>query len=87
PVRRALGVPTQVQRSLSALTWHGEAQASGFELSHHNVFFGPPVGYRAEFEALAIGRLPEAPTVYVCAQDRGAATRAPDVPRQCPRAG
>ncbi|RTL23732.1 MAG: phytoene desaturase [Burkholderiales bacterium] len=70
PVRRALGVPAQVQRSLSALTWHGEAQASGFELSHHNVFFGPPEGYRAEFEALALGRLPEAPTVYVCAQDR-----------------
>ncbi|UXH78582.1 1-hydroxycarotenoid 3,4-desaturase CrtD [Roseateles amylovorans] len=56
--------------SLSALTWHAEATTSGFDLSHHNVFFGPATGYRAEFDAIAAGRLPESPTVYVCAQDR-----------------
>ncbi len=56
--------------SLSALTWHAEALTGGFDLSHHNVFFGPPQGYRAEFQAIAAGRLPECPTVYVCAQDR-----------------
>lgn len=56
--------------SLSALTWHFEAEASGTELTHHNVFFGPPASYQAEFESIACGRLPEAPTVYVCAQDR-----------------
>jgi len=70
PVRQALGTPARTRPSLSALTWHGEAGADGFELSHHNVFFGPPTGYRAEFEAIAAGRLPQTPTVYVCAQDR-----------------
>jgi len=70
PVQQALGRPARASRSLSALTWHFEAQADGFELSHHNVFFGRPEAYRAEFEAIAQGRLPEAPTVYVCAQDR-----------------
>ncbi|MBI3348573.1 MAG: phytoene desaturase [Burkholderiales bacterium] len=75
PVRQALGAPAQSQPSLSALTWHGEAEAGGFELSHHNVFFGPPGGYRAEFEAIAAGRLPDSPTVYVCAQDRNADAR------------
>ena len=62
--------------SLSALTWHAEAETSGFELSHHNVFFGPAEGYAAEFDAIAAGRLPEAPTVYVCAQDRSGQARA-----------
>lgn len=62
--------------SLSALTWHAEAETSGFELSHHNVFFGPAEGYAAEFDAIAAGRLPETPTVYVCAQDRGGQARA-----------
>lgn len=62
--------------SLSALTWHAEAEASGFELSHHNVFFGPPAGYRAEFDAIDAGRLPQSPTVYVCAQDRRGQARA-----------
>lgn len=62
--------------SLSALTWHVEAEASGFELSHHNVFFGPAEGYAGEFDAIAAGRLPEEPTVYVCAQDRHGLARA-----------
>ncbi len=56
--------------SLSALTWHAEAVTGGFDLSHHNVVFGPTPAYRQEFEAIAAGRLPESPTVYVCAQDR-----------------
>ena len=70
PVQQALGAPPRAVRSLSALTWHLQAEAGGFELSHHNVFFGPSAAYRAEFEALAQGRLPDQPTVYVCAQDR-----------------
>lgn len=70
PVQTALGARPVPTRSLSALTWHLEAEASGFELSHHTVFFGPPAGYRAEFEAIRSGRLPNEPTVYVCAQDR-----------------
>ncbi|WP_266007853.1 1-hydroxycarotenoid 3,4-desaturase CrtD [Paucibacter sp. PLA-PC-4] len=73
PVQQALGLPaTPPPRSLSALTWHchAEVEAGGFELSHHNVFFGPPEHYRAEFDAVSQGRLPETQTVYVCAQDR-----------------
>lgn len=68
----ALGPGAPMPRSLSALTWHFEARAEGFPLSHHNVFFSDPArhGYRDEFEAIARGRLPDRPTVYLCAQDR-----------------
>jgi 1-hydroxycarotenoid 3,4-desaturase len=89
-VRQALGPPARVRRSLSALTWHGQmnvdSSAGGFDLSHHNVFFGPPAGYRAEFDAIAQGRLPQTPTVYVCAQDRaGDARSTRHGPRQAER--
>jgi 1-hydroxycarotenoid 3,4-desaturase len=58
-------------RSLSALTLALVEAPSGFALSHHNVFFGPDDA--AEFDALfGKRRMPERPTVYVCAQDRGA---------------
>ena len=56
------------ERSLSALTWTGVAQAKGFPLIRHNVFFSRD--YKAEFDALASGRMAREPTVYVCAQDR-----------------
>jgi hypothetical protein len=39
-------------------------------LVRHNVFFSDD--YPAEFKALAAGRLADAPSVYVCAQDRDA---------------
>jgi 1-hydroxycarotenoid 3,4-desaturase len=56
-------------RSLSAVTWSLAATATGFPLAHHTVFFS--ADYRAEFDAImAEGRLPDAPTVYLCAQDR-----------------
>jgi len=58
------------QRSLSALTWALVAETKGFPLARHSVFFSRD--YPAEFAALfQEGRLPAAPTVYVCAQDRG----------------
>ena len=57
-------------RSLSALTWTGLAEAQGFALDHHNVFFSDDGA--AEFDdVFGAGRLPSQPTVYVCAQDRG----------------
>ena len=57
------------QRSLSALTWNLVARTEGFPLRHHNVFFSQD--YAAEFaDIFQRGRLPSAPTVYVCAQDR-----------------
>ena len=58
-----------VERSLSAMTWTGAVVTQGFELLHHNVFFG--TDYAREFDALGRGDWSEpAPTVYVCAQDR-----------------
>lgn len=56
-------------RSLSAVTWLMQAQTAGFPLSRHNVFFSG--NYPAEFDDIFRShRLPRAPTVYVCAQDR-----------------
>jgi len=56
-------------RSLSALTWNMVATTEGFPLLRHNVFFSGD--YAREFHDLFERyRLPAAPTVYVCAQDR-----------------
>lgn len=58
------------QRSLSALTWNVIARAAGFPLLRHTVFFSGHC--KDEFDHLfAHSRLPQAPTVYLCAQDRG----------------
>ena len=67
---RAVPRMAAAKRSLSALTWTLVAETSGFDLSHHNVFFTHD--YRAEFDAIfRQQRLPAAPSVYVCAEDRG----------------
>ena len=58
------------RRSLSALTWNLLAETRDFPLSRHTVFFSDDS--RAEFDDIfKRARLPSAPTVYVCAQDRG----------------
>jgi 1-hydroxycarotenoid 3,4-desaturase len=64
------------QRALSAVTWCARARTDGFPLEHHNVFFAEdyPREFRAIFEERTIC---EAPTVYVCAQDRGPAATPP----------
>lgn len=67
----ATAVPASVAtpRSLSAITWARLAETSGFPLVRHNVFFSHD--YRTEFDdVFGRARLPRAPTVYVCAQDR-----------------
>jgi 1-hydroxycarotenoid 3,4-desaturase len=57
------------RRSLSAIVSCRLAETTGFPLVRHNVFFSSD--YRAEFaDIFGKGRLPEEPTVYVCAQDR-----------------
>ncbi|NUQ76483.1 MAG: phytoene desaturase [Polyangiaceae bacterium] len=57
------------ERSLSALTWAFTAEASGFPLIRHNVFFSDD--YEGEFrELFDREQLPSDPTVYICAQDR-----------------
>lgn len=56
-------------RSLSAMTWSCVAAARGFPLLRHSVFFSND--YRAEFDSIfGHRRVPNEPTVYVCAQDR-----------------
>ncbi len=68
-VRRAAPSAARADRSLSAITWCAAARTSGFPLSYHNVFFGRD--YAGEFDAVFRRRtICEAPTVYVCAQDR-----------------
>ncbi len=58
------------KRSLSAITWCVRARTRGFPLAHHTVFFAED--YAQEFDAVFRRRsIAAAPTVYVCAQDRG----------------
>lgn len=58
------------RRSLSALTWAFQAEANGFPLARHTVFF-PDASYASEFNAIFRHRkLPPSPAVYLCAQDR-----------------
>jgi 1-hydroxycarotenoid 3,4-desaturase len=65
----ATGKTPRAARSLSAVTWGIEAPTEGFDLVRHNVFFSSD--YRSEFDDIfGRGRLPETPTIYVCAQDR-----------------
>ena len=70
PAARAASATAPDQRSLSAVTWNTVARPVGFPLVHHNVFFSDD--YAGEFDAILRRRTaPAAPTVYVCAQDRG----------------
>jgi len=67
--RAVTGVKPQ-DRSLSGLVTMMTAEASGFDLDRHNVFFS--TDYAAEFRQIfAERRLPAEPSIYVCAQDRG----------------
>lgn len=65
----AVPAPPPGSRSLSAVTWAFRAEARGFPLLRHNVFFSRD--YPAEFaDIFERHRLPAEPTVYICAQDR-----------------
>ena len=67
--KKAASVTPLNKRSLSAITWSVNAEASGFPLVRHNVFFDDD--YRLEFdEIFKRHKLPSRGTVYVCAQDR-----------------
>ncbi|MEM8740062.1 MAG: 1-hydroxycarotenoid 3,4-desaturase CrtD [Pseudomonadota bacterium] len=70
-IRHAVGAAATAPRALSAWVWAFAARPGGArsaDLAHHNVFFGADP--RAEFGPIREGRLPEDPTLYVCAQDR-----------------
>ena len=69
-VRNAAADTPDAARSLSAVTWCARVPTSGFPLTHHNVFFADD--YAEEFDAVFRRRtICQAPTVYICAQDRG----------------
>ena len=58
-------------RSLSALVWAFASEAQGPkapDLIHHNLFFTEDPA--REFGPIGQGRMPEAPTLYLCAEDR-----------------
>ena len=74
-VTRAAPAMPPPLRSLSALVWTTHARTAGFPLAHHNVFFSGD--YAAEFKALAAGRVPAEPSIYVCAADRASDGGAP----------
>ena len=60
-------------RSLSALVWAFAATPFGpvaRDLIHHNVIFTADPA--AEFGPIGRGQMPEAPTLYLCAEDRAA---------------
>jgi 1-hydroxycarotenoid 3,4-desaturase len=81
PASRAAERANPADRSLSAVTWSMLAEAEGFPLVRHSVFFSRD--YAAEFDRiLAQRRLPEEPTVYVCAQDRNDEGTAPGGPER-----
>lgn len=68
-VRRAAQPVPPGRRALSAVTWCVQAEAEGFPLDYHNVFFAED--YPREFEAIfGSGTVRDRPTVYLCAQDR-----------------
>ncbi len=68
---RAVDRVRRRDRSLSAITWALVGRSEGRALSRHNVFFS--ASSTDEFADLFDrGLLPRDPTVYVCAQDRGA---------------
>ena len=82
--RRATAAVPPRRRSLSAMVWTAQARTAGFPLLRHNVFFSDD--YPAEFAALSAGRLADAPSVYLCAQDRDdAGTKTTDARRDTER--
>ena len=62
-------------RSLSAHVLAFAAVPQGPDLAYHNVFFGDDP--RAEFGPIEGGAMPDDPTIYVCAEDRGGGPQAP----------
>ncbi len=81
-VARGAPAVAREDRSLSAITWCLNAETNGFPLAHHNVFFAED--YPAEFDAVFRKRdIVDAPTVYICAQDRvGDTVPAPGTPER-----
>ncbi|MBK5933444.1 1-hydroxycarotenoid 3,4-desaturase [Rhodovulum imhoffii] len=68
-LRTTLPAAATQPRSLSAYVWSFAATPQGPDMVHHNVFFAADP--RQEFGPIAKGHMPQDPTLYICAQDRG----------------
>lgn len=67
--RPAVSETARPDRSLSAFTMALVGKPQGFALDHHNVFFSSD--YEREFRELLVDRrVPNEPTVYLCASER-----------------
>jgi 1-hydroxycarotenoid 3,4-desaturase len=78
--RGAVAVTPRGKRSLSALTFTIKAPTRNFDLLRHNVFFADD--YANEFaDIFGRQRLPQTPSIYVCAQDRDAGHPVPEAER------
>ena len=67
PATHAVAETATDPRSLSAHVHAFAAAPHGVPLAHHTIFFAHDE--RAEFDALAAGKVPDDATLYVCAQD------------------
>jgi len=77
--RASLEKSSRPDPSLSAWVWAFGAKPEGVELAHHNVFFTADPGL--EFGPIGVGRMPEEPTLYICAQDREMGYPLPEIER------
>ncbi len=66
-------------RSFSARVHSFAAHPKGRDLAHHNVFFANDPD--SEFSDLIAGRIPQDPTLYLCAEDRGQPNPTPELER------
>ena len=80
-VAGAVSAVPRSSRSLSAVTWAMRTETAGLPLIRHNVFFSDRPGSEF-FDIFEENRLPAAPTVYVCAQDRDDSNSRTDGPER-----
>lgn len=66
-------------RSYSARVYSFAATPRGRELAHHNVLFADDAA--SEFDDLKAGRIPQNPSLYICAEDRGQGHAPPPLER------
>lgn len=69
----------KAERSFSARVLSFAAIPKGPDLAHHNIFFAADA--EGEFRDLMAGRIPQNPSFYICALDRGQHKAPPDLER------
>ena len=69
----------KIPRSYSARVHSFAATPHGRDLAHHNVLFDADPAQ--EFKDLQAGRIPQSPSLYICAEDRGQGQTPPPIER------